>query len=207
MKFSRIIGLLTFLISSNAVFSQEVIQIKNSSGVQLFINNDYSEVYSQDLKLTFEKTDTLLVEIQKDQYSVKKSIPLSECRSYEVLKTGDLEYKLRLRSNAEIENYAEIFLDTLKPAAVVNSSFLNVLEKQEFEFDKVNLLLTHLRENKVTNQNLSEYLKTIDHDFSKWQVLEVILNENLMPLDYAVISQTFDSSIYKERLKNLLESK
>ena len=84
-------------------------------------------------------------------------------------------------------------------------SFLNVLEKQEFEFDKVNLLLSHLRENKETNQSLSEYLMTIDHDFSKWQVLEVILNENLMPLDYAVISQTFDSSIYKERLKNLLE--
>ena len=72
MKFSKTIGLLTFLISSIAVFSQEVIQIKNSSDVQLFINNDYSEGYSQDLKLTFEKTDTLLVEIQKDQYSVKK---------------------------------------------------------------------------------------------------------------------------------------
>ena len=149
----------------------------------------------------------MVVEIQKYSYAVKKKISLANSLGYEVTKTSKGDYKLRLRNSIQLENSTALFIDTIKPAKMVGPSFIDSLKKQEFEFDKVNVLITRLREIEENNENLAKYLLTLEHDFSKWQVLEVITSENLLQLDYTAISQTLDSDVYKERLKSLFESK
>ena len=207
MNKSQFLCLLTCLLSANLLFSQGEVLIKNHPETLLIVNNDYSNEYTEDLKLSSKETDNIVVEIQKDSYAVKKKISLANSLGYAVTKTSKGDYKLRLRNSIQLENSTALFIDTIKPAKMVGPSFIDSLKKQEFEFDKVNVLITRLREIEENNENLAKYLLTLEHDFSKWQVLEVITSENLLQLDYTAISQTLDSDVYKERLKSLFESK
>lgn len=205
MNFNRIISLITLIFLGITVFCQDAILIKNNPDIQIIINSDYSNSLGDDLKLEFEKLDSVVIEIKKDGFSFKKEILLGDSKSYQVIKTTQGQYKLRLRSNLELANPIEILLDTLRPKRIVSRTILIELEKQEFEFGKVNLLITHLRETKETNESLSKYLLALRHDFSKWQVIEVVLSEKLMTLDYSIVSKTFDSETYKGWLKTKLK--
>ncbi len=205
MNFNRIISLITLIFLGITVFCQDAILIKNNPDIQIIINSDYSNSLGDDLKLEFEKLDSVVIEIKKDSFSFKKEILLGDSKSYQVIKTTQGQYKLRLRSNLELANPIEILLDTLRPKRIVSRTILIELEKQEFEFGKVNLLITHLRETKETNESLSKYLLALRHDFSKWQVIEVVLSEKLMTLDYSIVSKTFDSETYKGWLKTKLK--
>lgn len=189
------------------LFAQGVILIKNHPETHLIINSDYSNKHSGDLKLSFEKIDTLVLEIQTDTYASRKKITPTGSRGYEIIHTSEGKYRLRLRSNIQLEYPTALVLDTIKPSQVISTPLMDKLEKQEFEFDKVNILISHLRKTGESNQNLANYLFTLEHDFSKWQVLEAVTSEDLLQLDYTLISQTLDSGLYKEGLKTLLESK
>jgi uncharacterized protein YrzB (UPF0473 family) len=206
MKMTRILGAALVLLSVKSMFSQGEISIKNHPEVHLVLNNNYSIRYDQNLRLFYEKVDSVTIGIQTEGY-MKKIISLEGSQNYEVLKSSRGLYRLRLRSNTQIENFTEILLDTLTIHKLNNASLIAELEKQEYEYDKVNLLCAHLRKQKENNENLVEYLSVLSHDFSKWQVIEVVLKEKLMQIDYSKISETFDSNIYKERLKSLLEIK
>ena len=205
MKMFKISSLVILLLSGNSIFCQSEVLIKNNLETRLVLNNDHTIQYKKDLKLLFNKVDTLSVLILADGSSSNKEILLQQSRNYEVIKTGENKFKLRLRSNAHVGEYDEILLDTLKPMFTPLTSFLFELGKEEHEFDKVSLLIKHVREADVNNERLAVYLNALSHDFSKWQVIEIVLSEKLIRLDYDTINRSFDSNVYKERLKQVTE--
>ena len=205
MKMFKISSLVILLLSGNSIFCQSEVLIKNNLETRLVLNNDHTIQYKKDLKLLFNKVDTLSVLILAEGSSSKKKILLQQSRNYEVIKTGENKFKLRLRSNAHVGEYDEILLDTLKPMFKPLTSFLFELGKEEHEFDKVSLLIKHVRETDVNSESLAVYLNALSHDFSKWQVIEIVLSEKLIRLDYDTINRSFDSDVYKERLKQVTE--
>lgn len=205
MKMKRIVSAVILLLSVNLSFGQGVLSIKNYPGAQIIINNQVANPISNDLKLSFDSPDTVLLEIRKDKYSTKKIISLTESRSYEVVKSGKDNYKIRLRTNVVLKDAVEVSMNSMVEQENLEPTLLKELEQQEYEFDKVNVLCVYLRKHKESNENLSLYLSALSHDFSKWQVVEIVHKENLMELDYETISASFDSETYKDQLISLLK--
>ena len=59
MKMTRILGAALVLLSVKSMFSQGVISIKNHPEVHLVLNNNYSVRYDQNLRLLYEKADSV----------------------------------------------------------------------------------------------------------------------------------------------------
>ena len=205
MRMNIFLSFVIGLLSVNSVNAQGTLSLKNYPKAQIIINNQVEKAILSDLNLLFDAPDSVLIEIRKDGFSSKRLMYLTESRSYEVVEASKDNYKIRLRDNVVMLNPVDIVLDSLVLKENLQLTFLKQLEEKEFEFDKVNLLCNYLRVHKENNDNLSFYLSTLNHDFSKWQVIEVVQNENLMDLDYEVISSIFSSDAYKHQLKSMLK--
>ena len=88
MKMFKISSLVILLLSGNSIFCQSEVLIKNNLETRLVLNNDHTIQYKKDLKLLFNKVDTLSVLILAEGSSSNKKILLQQSRNYEVIKTG-----------------------------------------------------------------------------------------------------------------------
>jgi hypothetical protein len=131
--------------------------------------------------------------------------------------TSDNNYCYRLRENLTVNDLFIITADQLPPIENVNiadknsevnqsidSKFLSDLSNNQFQFERTQMLLDYLNRNSVSNEQFVLYVKTLDHEFTRWQIIEQTYQNSIINPDYKILSGLFSSAAYLDKLKLLL---
>ncbi|MCT4622978.1 MAG: hypothetical protein N4A46_05085 [Schleiferiaceae bacterium] len=183
----------------------------------IIINDSVYNPSGTSVLVQFSDSVELKLSILIEGKKINKYIKANESRKYTLVKTSDNNYCYRLRENLTVNDLFIITADQLPPIENVNiadknsevnqsidSKFLSDLSNNQFQFERTQMLLDYLNRNSVSNEQFVLYVKTLDHEFTRWQIIEQTYQNSIINPDYKILSGLFSSAAYLDKLKLLL---
>ncbi len=210
------ISLLFLLVLGNLnSVAQYQLWVQFAASTKVKINSQLVESSVNALVINSDKPDSVRIESYIDSNVVSKLFVLRKVSNQYLLSLNKHhEYKYRLRSNLVFDSIFEVELKeypifTAKPLATIENhdSFYKTLEQTKYEFEKVILILEYLSENDVSIESAGEMTGYLNHDFSKWRVVNWIVENTKSNTDLTPLIKIFKTDNYRNKLIKIIETR